>query len=96
MSIYHFGLTYNISAISTIGEIYRMYERIRGLREDKDLLQKDMADYLHCSQVAYSRYELGLRDIPTEVLIALAKFHHTSTDYLLGLTDIEKPYPKKK
>ena len=66
-----------------------MYERIRGLREDKDLLQKDMADYLHCSQVAYSRYELGLRDIPTEVLIALAKFHHTSTDYLLGLTDIE-------
>lgn len=73
-----------------------MYERIRGLREDKDLLQKDIAKYLHCSQVAYSRYELGLRDIPTEVLIALAKFHDTSTDYLLGLTDIEKPYPKKK
>ena len=69
-----------------------MYERIRGLREDKDLLQKDMADYLHCSQVAYSRYELGLRDIPTEVLIALAKFHHTSTDYLLGLTSCSVPY----
>jgi transcriptional regulator, XRE family len=73
-----------------------MYERIRELREDKDLLQKDIADYLHCSQVAYSRYELGTRDIPTEVLIALAKFHHTSTDYLLGLTDIEMPYPSKK
>lgn len=73
-----------------------MYDRIRGLREDKDLLQKDIAEYLHCSQVAYSRYELGLRDIPTEVLIALAKFHHTSTDYLLGLTDIEMPYPSKK
>ncbi len=73
-----------------------MYDRIRGLREDKDLLQKDIAEYLHCSQVTYSRYELGLRDIPTEVLIALAKFHHTSTDYLLGLTDIEMPYPSKK
>ena len=73
-----------------------MYDRIRGLREDKDLLQKDRAEYLHCSQVTYSRYELGLRDIPTEVLIALAKFHHTSTDYLLGLTDIEMPYPSKK
>ncbi len=73
-----------------------MYRRIRALREDKDLLQKDIAAVLHCSQVAYSRYELGLRDIPTEVLIALAEFHHTSTDYLLGLTDTEKPYPRTK
>ena len=64
-----------------------MYKRIRELREDKDLLQKDIAKYLHCTQVAYSRYELGTRDIPTEVLIALAKFHNTTTDYLLGLTD---------
>lgn len=70
-----------------------MYSRIRDLREDRDLLQKDMAALLHCSQVAYSRYELGLRDIPTEVLIQLARFHHTSTDYLLGLTNIKKPYP---
>ncbi len=73
-----------------------MYRRIRDLREDKDLLQKDMAAYLHCSQVAYSRYELGKRDIPTEVLIALAKFHNTSTDYLFELTDIRKPYPATK
>lgn len=72
-----------------------MYQRIRGLQEDKDLLQKDMAAILHCSQVTYSRYELGLRDIPTEVLIALAKFHQTSTDYLLGLTDTPEPYPPK-
>lgn len=72
-----------------------MYHRIRGLREDKDLLQKDIAAILHCSQVAYSRYELGLRDIPTEVLITLAKFYHTSTDYLLGLTDTPTPYPPK-
>ena len=73
-----------------------MYERIRNMREDRDLLQKDIAAYLHCSQVAYSRYELGLRDIPTEVLIKLADFHHTSTDYLLGRTDVAEPYPTDK
>jgi len=72
-----------------------MYKRIRSLREDNDIYQKEIAGYLHCSQVAYSRYELGLRDIPTEVLIALAKFHNTSTDYLLGLTDVKSPYPIK-
>ncbi|MDO4607934.1 MAG: helix-turn-helix transcriptional regulator [Clostridia bacterium] len=71
-----------------------MYSRIRELREDKDLFQKDIAEYLHCSQVAYSRYELGLRDIPTEVLIALAKYHNTSVDFLLGLTDNKTPYSK--
>ncbi len=71
-----------------------MYKRIRELREDRDLLQKDIAAYLHCSQVAYSRYELGTRDIPTDVLIALAKFHNTSVDYILGITDRQKPYPR--
>lgn len=71
-----------------------MYNHIRELREDHDLKQKDLAAYLNCTQVAYSRYELGLRDIPTDVLILLAKFYHTSTDYLLGLTNIKKPYPK--
>ena len=69
------------------------FPRIRALREDKDLRQKDLAAYLACSQVAYSYYELGSRDIPTEILIKLAKFHHTSTDYLLGLTDNPMPYP---
>ena len=73
-----------------------MYKRIRELREDRDLLQKDLAEYLHCTQVAYSRYELGTRDIPTEVLIALAKFHNTSIDYLLGLTDVKESYLKSK
>lgn len=72
------------------------YKRIRELREDKDLLQKDIAKILNCTQVAYSRYELGTRDIPTDVLITLAKFHNTSTDYLLGLTDIIKPYERTK
>ena len=64
-----------------------MYKRIRELREDNDLLQKHLAEYLHCSQVAYSRYEMGTRDIPTQVLIKLAKFYNTSTDYILGLTN---------
>lgn len=64
-----------------------MYKRIRELREDNDLLQKNLAEYLNCSQVAYSRYELGTRDIPTEALIALSKFYNVSTDYILGLKD---------
>ena len=89
MSICHFGLEY------TCFEVRHMYKRIRELREDRDLLQKQLAEYLHCSQVAYSRYELGTRDIPTQVLIDLAKFHNTSIDYLLGMTDIKKPYPSK-
>ncbi len=71
-----------------------MYKRIRELREDKDLLQKDLAKVLHCTQVAYSRYELGTRDIPSEVLIALAEFHNTSIDYIVGITDERKPYKK--
>ena len=54
-----------------------------------------MADYLHCTQVCYSNYENGKRDIPSAVLIALAEFHHTSVDYLLGRTPEKKPYPKK-
>ena len=64
-----------------------MYRRIRDLREDADLTQKQMADTLHCSQQVYSNYELGQRDIPTVILIALAKYHNTTTDYILGLTD---------
>ena len=72
-----------------------MYSRIRDLREDRDLLQKDMAQVLRCTQVCYSNYETGKRDIPTEILIALAVFHNTSVDYLLGLTNERKPYPRK-
>lgn len=73
-----------------------MYQRIRDLREDRDLYQKDLANYLNCSQVCYSHYEIGKRDIPTEVLIKLAEFYNTSTDYLLGRTDERNPYPKAK
>ena len=73
-----------------------MYRRIRDLREDRDLLQKDLAKLLHCSQACYSHYEIGKRDIPTDVLIQLAQYYQTSTDYLLGLTDEPHPYPKAK
>lgn len=72
-----------------------MYQRIRDLREDHDLLQKDIAAYLQCTQVCYSNYETGKRDIPTDVLKALALYYGTSTDYLLGLTDEIKPYPQR-
>lgn len=71
-----------------------MYKRIRGMREDSDLLQKDVAAYLQCTQVSYSHHELGKRDIPTEVLIKLAEYYGASTDYLLGLTDVKVPYPR--
>ena len=70
-------------------------QRLRDLREDADLYQKDMADYLHCSQVTYSRYELGTREIPLESLNALADFYCVSVDYLMGRTDEKKPYPQK-
>lgn len=69
-----------------------MYKRIRDLREDRDLKQKDIAEYLKCSQVCYSYYENGQRDIPTDVLIKLSKFYDTSIDYLLGQTDNIKRY----
>ena len=73
-----------------------MYRRIRDLREDSDVKQKDIAEYLQCTQVAYSHYELGKRDIPTDVLCRLADYYGVSVDYLLGRTDERAPYPKKK
>ena len=73
-----------------------MYRNIRDLREDADLTQQQVADILHCSQQVYANYELGQRDIPTGILIALAKLHNTSTDYILGLTEEKNPYPEKK
>lgn len=63
-----------------------MYRRIRDLREDRDLKQRQLSEFLHCSQQVYSNYELGQRDIPTDVLIKLSEFYNVSVDYLLGLT----------
>ena len=68
------------------------YRRIRELREDHDLTQRQLAEMLHMPQPQYFRYEQGYRDIPTDILIALANIYQTSTDYILGLTDNPKPY----
>lgn len=64
-----------------------MYQRIRDLREDRDLKQKELAAMLGMSQTGYSKYETGENDIPTQVLIKLADFYGTTVDYLLGRTD---------
>lgn len=63
-----------------------MYKRIRDLREDHDLTQKQLASILNCSQQVYSNYELGQRDIPTDILIKLSSFYGVSVDYMLELT----------
>lgn len=64
------------------------YQRIRDLREDSDKYQKDIAKLLNCSQQTYSDYECGKVDIPTDVLLALADYYDTTTDYILGRTNI--------
>ena len=64
-----------------------MYQRIRDMREDADLKQKDLAEYLKCTQVCYSSYENGRRNIPVEVVVKLADYYGVSVDYLLGRTN---------
>ncbi len=64
-----------------------MYKRIRDLREDRDMTQRQIADMLGMSQRGYSKYETGENDIPTAILIKLADYYKTSVDYLLGRTD---------
>lgn len=72
------------------------FPRLRDLREDRDLSQAQIAAMLGMKQPQYSRYERGLRDVPTDVLIRLAKFYNTSTDYILGLTNDSTPYRQAK
>ncbi len=67
--------------------------RLKEIREDRDLLQKDVAKILKTSQKQYSLYENGIRLIPIDKLAILAKYYNTSVDYLIGLTDERKPYP---
>ena len=69
-------------------------ERIRNLRQDKDLSQNEIAKILNCSQTTYSRYETGDLNIPVDSLIKLAIYFNTSIDYLTGLTDEKKPYKR--
>ena len=71
-----------------------MYHRIRDLREDKDLNQTAVAKMLGMSQTGYSKYETGENDIPTTILIKLARFYNTSIDYLLGETSCKERYPQ--
>jgi len=72
------------------------YQRIRDLREDRDMTQKDIAQYLNIRQNSYSRYETNERDIPLDVMDKLADFYNTSVDYLMGRTDESKPYKRKR
>lgn len=69
--------------------------RIKDLREDHDVRQSEIAAFLHISQNTYSQYESEKRQIPISLLIALASYYNVSVDYILGLTDTKKPYPKK-
>ncbi len=69
-----------------------MYKRIRDMREDRDLTQKQIAELLGMSQTGYSKYETGENDIPTGILIKLARYYGTSIDYLLGETDQKERY----
>jgi len=77
------------------GVIIMYQNRLRDLREDKDLKQKNLADLLQVHQTTYSDYELGRLNIPISVLHALADFYGVSIDYLLGRTNEKQPYPKK-
>ncbi len=70
------------------------YARIRALREDADLNQKELAAMLNLHQTTSSDYELGRLNVPAPVLIQLAEFYHTSVDYILGLTNVREPYPR--
>ena len=70
------------------------YQRIRDLREDRDLTQREVAQYLHIKQNTYSRYETNDRDIPLDIMGQLADFYSTSVDYLMGRTDEQKPYQR--
>ena len=69
--------------------------RIQELREDNDIIQQTIANYLNIKQSTYSQYENGQRQIPLEALIKLAEYYNTSTDYLLGITDERKPYKRR-
>ena len=80
----------------TITSVIKMHLRIRDLREDRDLKQFEIAEYLMCDQSLYSKYEREDRELPLRLAIMLAEFYGISIDYLVGLTDEPKPYPRKK
>lgn len=73
-----------------------MLLRIRDLREDRDLKQKELAELLLCDQSLYSKYERGQRELPLRLAVQLAAFYSVSVDYLVGLTDERRPYPRRR
>ena len=72
------------------------YERIRDIRIDKGLTQKDIADIVNVKQNTYCQYEIGVLNYPLDVVIKLAEYYNVSVDYLVGLTDQPEPYPRKR
>ena len=95
--IYHFGIFVNIPfwfGYNKFGDDMNL--RLKDIREDKDITQKEIARFLNCSQVCYSRYENGQRDIPLKTLCNLAKYFNTTTDYILGLTNNPHENQKQK
>lgn len=85
--------------ISDMAYCYRVmimvFERIRNIREDRDIRQRQIAEYLNVSQNTYSQYENGVISLSAETAVRLAEFYGTSVDYLLGLTDEKKPYKRR-
>lgn len=86
MSISRFEITYNMCGVNKM--------RIKDLREDADITQKQLAEFLNIKQNTYSQYENGQRQIPLDALIKLSQYFNTSTDYILGLTKEKTPYPR--
>lgn len=71
-------------------------KRLKDLREDNDLMQKEVADIINTTQQQYSKYETGIRLIPIDKINILADYYETSVDYIIGRTNIKAPYPKKR
>ena len=76
--------------------VMKMRLRIQDLREDRDLKQREVAEFLVCNQSLYSKYERGERELPLRLAIQLAEFYGVSVDYLVGLTDTPEPYPRRR
>jgi len=81
-------------SFAIVGWVMTMRLRIRDMREDADLTQRQVAEYLLCDQSLYSKYERGERAVPLEVIVKLARLYKTSVDYLVCLTDRKTPYGK--
>ena len=95
LSVYLNGIAYYQSRGDVLKDIILKYQRLRDLREDKDLSQKDIAHYLNIKQNTYSRYETSARNMPVDILGKLADYYNTSVDYLMDRTDNPNRYERK-